>query len=35
MRIGYAVGYWKQGPPKGALKARGKGAVIVCNAGNG
>ena len=21
MRIGYAVGYWKQGPPKGALKA--------------
>lgn len=21
MRIGYAVGYWKQGPPRGALKA--------------
>lgn len=21
MRIGYATGYWKQGPPKGALKA--------------
>ena len=21
MRIGYAVGYWKSGPPKGALKA--------------
>ncbi len=21
MRIGYAVGYWKQGPPRGALRA--------------